>query len=152
VDGDDGAQEQGDVDRLGALLPALFQLLIVHRRVGAAEVEGPGGHLLDAAAGADPLVVDLHPVGLFVLLGPLGHHRDHERRAAPVQPLPGAAADQDEGAACEANAGRQTHGDLLWMSCAIRCKLGADTLLVIYESGPAPDKWSGVKIARTSLT
>ena len=37
----------------------LLELLVVHGAVGGAEIDGAFGHLLDAAAGTDGLVVDL---------------------------------------------------------------------------------------------
>jgi hypothetical protein len=51
-----GAEGGGDVNQLGGSPP---ELLVGHRGVAGAEVDGPLGDLTDAAAGADRLVVQL---------------------------------------------------------------------------------------------
>ena len=84
VGGDDRAHDERNMDDLAADLLRLLQLFVVHGAVGAAEVEGLGGHLLDAAARADRLVIDLDALGLVVLGRPLRHHRVHERGPAAV--------------------------------------------------------------------
>ena len=58
VDHHHGPERGRDVEHLGAGRQGR-DLLVLHRRVGCAEVDGPLGDGLDAAARADRLVVDL---------------------------------------------------------------------------------------------
>src|SRR6185437_17104990 len=59
----------------------LGQLVVRERLVGRAEGYGLGFDLLDAAAGADRLVVETGPGGGLAGVGPLGEHRVDESRA-----------------------------------------------------------------------
>src|SRR5215211_2490921 len=79
----DGARHGGDVDR-GALLRGRLDLVIVHGRVGGAEVDRAGGELGNAAARADGLVVDRRAGRVLVARGPLGVDRGRERRPGSV--------------------------------------------------------------------
>src|SRR5437762_1375408 len=58
-----------------------LELIVVHRAIGGAKIHGAFGDLLDAAAGADGLIVDLK-IGIFlvVLVKPFGIHRVRKRR------------------------------------------------------------------------
>ena len=69
-------------DHRGELLQAvLFQVFDRKRHVGSTEIHGLGGDLLDPAAGADRLVVDLVAGGFLVGVGPLGINRGGEAGA-----------------------------------------------------------------------
>src|SRR5207248_6305828 len=125
-----------------ALLLGLLELLLVHRRVGAAEVRLLLGHLRDAGAGAVRVVVDLAALGLVVGVGPLLHHGSDERRAAALEAHPpfvaagvvlliAATADHD-GDECRRQGPQQStlHGTVLhnW-SCAAAAAAGNSTPL-----------------------
>src|SRR3954462_4324691 len=70
-------------DVLDALGPG--KLLVAHRRVARAEIDGLLRDLFDAAAGADRLVVDLHlRVHLVVRREPFRIEREREGRAGSV--------------------------------------------------------------------
>src|SRR5260370_40993977 len=62
-----------------------LELVIVHGTVGCAEIHSAFGHLLDAAARADGLIVDLKiGVLLVVLVEPLGIHGVRKCRTRSV--------------------------------------------------------------------
>src|SRR5260370_9593071 len=62
-----------------------LELVVVHGAVGSGDIRGAFGHLLDAAAGADRLIVDLKiGVLLVVLVEPLGIHGVRKSRARSV--------------------------------------------------------------------
>src|SRR4051812_1693661 len=79
----DGAGHGRDVDR-GALLRGRLDLVVVHRRVGGAEVDRAGGELGNAAARADGLVVDRRAGGVLVAGGPFGVDGGREGRPRAV--------------------------------------------------------------------
>src|SRR5215212_1962510 len=79
----DRAGHGGDVDR-GALLRGRLDLVVVHRRVGRAEVDRAGGELGNAAPRADGLVVDRCAGRVLVARGPLVIDRGREGRARAV--------------------------------------------------------------------
>ncbi len=99
IDRYDRAHDERDVEDITALLLGQLQFLLAHGAVGAAEVRRFFGHLLDAAAGADRLVVDFDAAGFVVLVGPLGHHRVDEGGAGAIETRLGrsAAADAERG-------------------------------------------------------
>src|SRR5262249_4591000 len=79
---DDRAEHGRDVQELGR---RRLELFIAHRAVGGAEVDRARGHLLDAAAAADRLVVEADlGIHLGVLIEPLRVDRVWERRAGAV--------------------------------------------------------------------
>ena len=67
----DRAEDRRDVDGVAALLLGGRELVVLHRRVGGAEVDGARAELRDAAAGADGLVVDGRALVLLEAGGPL---------------------------------------------------------------------------------
>ena len=61
-----------------------LELIVVHGAIGSAEIHGAFGDLLDAAARADRLVIDLQmDVLLVVFVKPLGIHGIGKCRAGP---------------------------------------------------------------------
>src|SRR5713226_9749511 len=76
VGGNYGAHHRGKMQNPGAMLILVgLELLVVHGAIGGAEIHGAFGDLLDAAAGADRLIVDLKiGVPLVVFVEPLGIH------------------------------------------------------------------------------
>ena len=72
------------MDRIAALLLGGRDLVVLHRRVGGAEVDGARAELRDAAAGADGLVVDGRALVLLEAGGPLLVDGRRERRAGAV--------------------------------------------------------------------
>ena len=84
---DDRAEHGGDVQDLGAAgRLGRGDLLVLHGGVGSAEVHGQLGELLDTAAGADALVVDLDVgIGGLELTDPLDVERFREGGAGAVQ-------------------------------------------------------------------
>src|SRR5439155_8139104 len=77
------------------------ELLVGHRPIGGAEIDGAVGHLPDAAAAADRLIVDLHlGITLVELVEPLRVDRIGERGPRTV--------DQDGGTAGPGDGERQS--------------------------------------------
>src|SRR3954454_9857837 len=79
----DRAEHARDVDRVALLLGGR-DLLVLHRGVGGAEVDGAGGELGDAAAGADRLVVDGRALGVLEAGRPFAVDGGREGRARAV--------------------------------------------------------------------
>src|SRR3954469_13547812 len=78
------AEDGRHVDGVAALLLGGRDLVVLHRRVRGAEVDGAGAELGDAAARADGLVVDGGAVGLLEARGPLLVDGRREGRAGAV--------------------------------------------------------------------
>ncbi len=72
----DTAHDGGKLHQAG-----FFQVLRLQGLVGAAEIHGLGLSLGDAAAGADGLIIDFHPIELVVFMSPL--RIDGERKGSP---------------------------------------------------------------------
>src|SRR5439155_2506097 len=89
-----GAHSERDVEDFAARVARFLELFVVHGTVAGTEVRSLGRHLLDAAAGADGLIVDFDPLGLVVLGCPLAHHRVNERGAGAVDAWLATAATQ----------------------------------------------------------
>src|SRR3954454_4285969 len=108
----DRAEHARDVDRVALLLGGR-DLLVLHRGVGGAEVDGAGGELRDAAARADALVVDGQALVVLQPCRPLlvDGEREGGARAVDVagqlRAARGAAA--ASGGAVAAPAGRDQH-------------------------------------------
>src|SRR4051812_32891034 len=85
----DRAKDGRDVNGIRALLLGGRDLVVLHRRVGGAEVDGAGAELRDAAAGADALVVDRRALVLLEAGGPLLVDGGGERRAGAVDAAAG---------------------------------------------------------------
>src|SRR3954469_10332688 len=79
----DRAEHARDVDRVALLLGGR-DLLVLHRGVGGAEVDGAGGELGDPATRADALVVDGQALLLLEARGPLLVDREREGGACAV--------------------------------------------------------------------
>src|SRR5205085_3663768 len=90
VSNDDRAQDSRNVENLAR---RGLQILILHRRIGSAEVNRLLPELLDAATRSDRLVVDLHArVELAVLTQPFLIKRVREGGAGALQTHRAAAA------------------------------------------------------------
>src|ERR687886_401229 len=101
-----GAEDGRHVDRVRALLLGGRDLVVLHRRVGGAEVDGARAELRDAAAGADGLVVDRRPVRLLEAGGPLLVDGGGERRAGAVDRAAGLGGAARAGARARASRAR----------------------------------------------
>ena len=114
VSRDDGAHDQGDMHDLAAALLGDFELLRGHEGVGAAEIDGLIGHLLDAGRRAGALVVDFE-VALFLGVGldPFIHDRLDERRSRTAQFLRAFRATAAAGQNQERQSQAQRFADLL---------------------------------------
>jgi hypothetical protein len=77
-DRDDPAHHHRELDQTG-----LFQVLPGERSVGGAEGHGLGLDLLDAAAGADRLIVETNASLFLIRIRPLGIDRIGEGRPRP---------------------------------------------------------------------
>src|SRR3954451_877222 len=100
----DRAEDRRDVDGIAALLLGGRDLVVLHRRVGGAELDGPGAELGDAAARADRLVVDRRAARLLEAGGPLLVDGRRERGAGAVDRAAGL------GGAARAGARRRAAG------------------------------------------
>src|SRR4051794_13460054 len=85
----DGPKDGRDVDGIRALLPGRRDLVVLHRRVGGAEVDSARAELGDAAARADALVVDRRALVLLEAGGPLLVDGGGERRAGAIDAAAG---------------------------------------------------------------
>src|SRR5579863_2042175 len=62
-----------------------LELIIVHRSVGSAKIDGPLRHLFNTATGSDGLVIDLKVrVFLVILVKPLRVHRERESSSRAI--------------------------------------------------------------------
>src|SRR5919199_1767092 len=105
-----GAEDGRHVDRIAALLLGGRDLVVLHRRVGGAEVDGARAELRDAAARADGLVVDRRAVRLLEAGGPLLVDGGGERRAGAVDRAAGLGGAARAGARAAARAARTRVG------------------------------------------
>src|SRR5262245_2568825 len=78
ITGNDAAHDRRKLGKPGGR-----EIVAGERRIGGAESDGAGLDLLDAAAGADRLVVETDTGLLLVRVGPLRIDRIGERRASP---------------------------------------------------------------------
>ena len=96
--------------------PTLGHVLIGHRRIGGAEVHGARGELLDPAARADRLVVDLDAGRGRVVREPLAVDREREGGAGAVEVL-GAGRSRRRRTAPRGTIESLRHGDLRRLEC-----------------------------------
>ena len=71
---DDSAHRQWHMNDVAAGFFRLGNLFIVHRAIGAAEVNGLCRHLLNAAARPNRLVIHFDVLRLVILIRPRTHH------------------------------------------------------------------------------
>ena len=83
----DGAHDHGDVNDFSPLVAGILGFFLVHRGVGATEIDHLPGHLLDAVARTGFLVVNRNFFFGFVNAAPLLHDRVDEGRPAAVQSI-----------------------------------------------------------------